>query len=84
MDLEWFTRSMQEPVEVETHDCNNCQWLNLSEKEQRQMCSHTPHKCEKYNKRVYHRRWDWTLFPCDNCTKDGYKYFTVVRFNPSR
>lgn len=90
MDLEWFTRRMQQPVEVETHDCNNCQWLNLTEKDRRLVASQglpivtIHHKCEKYNKQVYHRREDYTLFPCYNCVKDGYKYFTVVRFDPSR
>lgn len=85
MDLKWFIRYMQEPVE--NRDCNNCKQLNLTEEEQRKRASqglpviNIPHICEKYNKRVYHRYANWFLYPCDNCVKDCFRYFVERRYN---
>lgn len=83
MDLEWFVRRMQEPVVF--HNCNDCKWLNLTEEEQRQRASqglpviNIPHICEKYHKRVYHRRNDQKyglfIYSCADCAKDNYEHF---------
>jgi hypothetical protein len=61
-------------------DCNDCKYLNITEKEQRRTNhgNQIPHICTKYNKRVIHRastmRHKARLYPCEECEKEkGYE-----------
>ena len=55
-------------------DCNNCKYLNITEKEQRHLGHQIPHFCTKYNKRVIHRATSRNhkarLYPCEECEKE--------------
>lgn len=58
-------------------DCNDCEYLNITEKEQRRTNhgNSIPHFCTKYNKRVIHRastrRHSGYLYPCEECEKES-------------
>lgn len=58
-------------------DCNDCEYLNITEKEQRRTKhgNDIPHVCTKYNKRVIHRassRYHKArLYPCEECEKEN-------------
>lgn len=60
-------------------DCNDCEYLNITEKEQRRAGhgNYIPHICTKYNKRVIHRassmRHKARLYPCEECEKENNK-----------
>lgn len=58
-------------------DCNNCKYLNITEKEQSKDKEH--HKCLKYNIRIFHNivseyrgNPKQRLYPCLKCTEDKY------------
>lgn len=61
-------------------DCNDCQYLNITEKEQRQTNhgNYIPHICTKYNKRVIHRassrQHKSYLYPCEECVEESNNY----------
>ena len=59
-------------------DCNDCAYLNITEKEQKS--NHNKiHYCNLYNNRVIHRTnnliHNTRLYPCDKCYKDEHKHF---------
>lgn len=58
-------------------DCNNCNWLNITEEEQEKMKG--LHICKFYNRILKHRtsslEHDPRLYPCDECYKDDNKHF---------
>ena len=61
-------------------DCNDCEYLNITEMEQIRTShgNQIPHFCTKYNKRVIHRvsnrRHSGYLHPCEECEKEnGYE-----------
>ncbi len=48
-------------------DCNRCEYLNITEDEQREMGNKKGHYCKKYNKPVYHWGSDYCLHPVKEC-----------------
>lgn len=60
-------------------DCNDCEYLNITEEEQDEIFKKTGkkpnHICEKYNKRVYHEIFSWKfphhkIYPCIECKEE--------------
>lgn len=51
-------------------DCNRCEYLNITEDEQRKMGNKKGHYCNKYNKPVYHYGSDYCLQPVEECDVD--------------
>lgn len=62
-------------------DCNDCQWINVTEREQEQIHHELrrdiPHKCLYYEKYLKHRTntrdHDSYICPCDECERDKHK-----------
>lgn len=62
-------------------DCNNCEYLNMTEEEQQRFVRKYPekpipyHYCNKYKKRVFHnaikKQHDPRLEPCHECTLES-------------
>lgn len=54
-----------------TKNCNNCEYINLTEEQQHRLAPGSPHICMKYGKRVFHRSsrpgYHGILFPCKEC-----------------
>lgn len=60
-------------------DCNYCNYINITEKEQNYKKTKgvfVPHICLKYNKRVIHRssrpNHSEYLYPCEECIGETY------------
>lgn len=60
-------------------DCNNCEYLNITEEQQNEYFQKTgtkpSHICRKYNKRVYHEVFlrdqpHHRIHPCAECKED--------------
>jgi len=51
-------------------DCNRCEYLNITEDEQREMGNKKGHYCKKYNKPVYHWGSDYCLHPVKECDRE--------------
>jgi hypothetical protein len=67
------------------HDCNDCKWLDLTEREEQELedkC-HRLHFCRYYNQRVFHRvrtvKHDPYLYPCKKCENENYEHFKKER-----
>jgi len=55
-------------------DCNRCEYLNITEDEQREMGNKKGHYCKKYNKPVYHWGSDYCLHPVKECDIEDNKW----------
>ena len=66
---------------VEQVDCNNCKWLDLTEKEQQELGDkcHRYHYCTYYRKRVIHETNNLihnpNLYPCKECENDNKEHY---------
>ena len=61
-------------------DCNNCKYLNITEKEQTDKKEN--HICLKYNQKVFHTSFilkgkERKLYPCWGCRNDNYANFAT-------
>lgn len=65
----------QEPIPIV--DCNNCEYISITEEEQRKVGKGL-HICQVYEKRCFHnnKEHDATyIYPCKECVADEYKNF---------
>lgn len=64
------------------YDCNNCVYINITEKQQQQKNDkfHN-HYCTYYNSRVFHKTQDIDhdsrLYPCKECDQDNNIHYTI-------
>lgn len=57
-------------------NCNNCEYINITEDDQNECIFKIPHKCLKYHKQVYHYRHNgiinnYIIMPCTECMKEN-------------
>ena len=61
-------------------DCNNCEYLNITEQKQNEIFKLTGNKpnhiCNKYQTRVYHNTFSFKfphnkIYPCEQCEKQN-------------
>lgn len=72
-----------EDMSVGVPDCNDCGYLNYTEKQQQAYGANSymkDHRCNCYNIPVYHRasfrNHDPYIYPCDECREDNFvNYF---------
>jgi len=55
-------------------DCNRCEYLSITEDEQRKIGNKKGHYCNKYNKPVYHYGSDYYLYPVEECDKKNWLF----------
>lgn len=72
---EFLTKHMN----IRIPDCNDCGYLNFTEKEQRDYGINSykkDHRCRCYGRPVYHRanstKHDSYIYPCDECREDNF------------
>lgn len=62
------------------YDCNNCEYLNITEEQQEEIYKKTgekpDHICTKYNKRVFHEvflrdQLHHRIYPCIKCKEEN-------------
>lgn len=60
-------------------NCNRCQKVSVTEKEQHAAPECQPHICTEYKRRVFHNSsrlgFHKHIFPCVECEKDGFSHF---------
>lgn len=58
-------------------NCNDCQYINMTEEEQHKTALGSPHICLKYKKRVYHNSgrpgYHGVIYPCKKCIEEAGK-----------
>lgn len=66
-------------MNIRVPDCNDCGYLNFTEKEQRDYGINSykkDHRCRCYERPVYHRanstKHDSYIYPCDECREDNF------------
>ena len=70
-------------LNIRVPDCNDCGYLNYTEKQQQAYGANSykkDHRCNCYNRPVYHRasfrNHDSYIYPCDECQEDNFvNYF---------
>lgn len=55
-------------------NCNNCEYINLTEEQQHKTARGEPHICTKYKRRVFHRSsrpgYHEIIYPCYECMSE--------------
>lgn len=66
-------------MNIRVPDCNNCRYLNFTEKEQQVYGINSykkDHRCKCYDRPVYHQtnsfRHDPYIYPCEECREDNF------------
>lgn len=68
----------QEPLPI--IDCNNCEHINITEAEQRELGNYNPHICQCYGKQCKHnymKRGAVFIYPCKECVTDKHENYRL-------
>ena len=72
----WRVRYQQEPFTI--IDCNNCEYISITEMDQRKQGNHNPHICQCYMKQCKHNsmeRGAVFIYPCRECVTDKHENY---------